>query len=92
MAHVYDLRPGELVETDEPLSVDELDEARAALERGAPLERVAKRLGGRVPPPPEPRRRFAVDVERLLELDDERLDRLVGVENARALLEEGAPV
>jgi hypothetical protein len=89
VTYVYDLTPEALIESDAPLSVDEVGEARAALEGDSTLADVASSLDARVyepPPPPPPRVR--VDLEALLEhiKDDEVLDVLVGIEGARTRL------
>jgi hypothetical protein len=67
----YDIAPGQLVETDEPLSQDDIDQAREQHADGKSLQQIAKKLHGRVYEPDEqPVSRVAVDqveLENLLE-------------------------
>jgi hypothetical protein len=91
MAYTYDLHPGVLIESDAPLSVDDIEAARAKLDEGKTLAQVARSLDVRVYEPPEPRPpRVGVDLEALLDHvdDDQVLDTLLGVDGAREQLEE----
>lgn len=66
----YDIAPGELVETEDPIDENQLADARERLERGQALSAIAKLLGGKVfKPDTDPVARVAVDqaeLERLL--------------------------
>lgn len=85
---VYDLAPGQLIEHDgdEPLTQEELDNARAELAGGAKLKDVAKGLGARVHEPKETEVvMVAIEREKLADLaeragadEDERRD--LGIE------------
>lgn len=68
----YDIAPGELVETEDPIDEEQLADARDRFERGQDLGSIAKRLRGKAFTPPEsvPVARVAVDqaeLSRLLE-------------------------
>lgn len=80
---LYDLTPGQIVETDRVLSETDVEKARGQLEKGDTLEKVAKRLGGHVWTPPDPRGDEADDPHILIRQSDllELLDRL-GLEGA----------
>lgn len=66
---IYDVAPGVLVETDEPISEDELEDARSRHERGQKPETIARHLGGRVvEPEPNPAVTVNVDLARLAAL------------------------
>jgi hypothetical protein len=79
-AVIYDVAPGALLEHDgpEPLTQEELDQARADYADGTKLETIAKRLKAKVfEPPTIGARHVVVDLEALervaaiAELDDE---------------------
>jgi hypothetical protein len=81
---IYDLRPGELVQTpdDRILDEDEVDAARAKLEKGARLETVARQLGATVwtPDEPEPSQHVAVPFDALVAtLGEEKARELAGL-------------
>lgn len=46
--YVYDIAPGQLVETENPIDEAQLDDARKRYEGGTNLLTIAKRLGGAV--------------------------------------------
>lgn len=48
---IYDVAPGVLIETDEPISEEELEDARSRYWRGQKRATIAKALGGRVVEP-----------------------------------------
>jgi hypothetical protein len=80
---IYDLRPGELVETSEGkfLDEDQVEKARAKLEKGTKLETVARQLGASVwesPAEAEPVVHVAVSYGELVDA--------VGEDKARELM------
>lgn len=81
---IYDLRPGELVETPEGKLLDEeqIEKARAKLEKGTKLETVAKQLGATVwtPAEAEPVVHVAVSFGELVDaVGEDKARELMGV-------------
>lgn len=79
---IYDVAPGQCIEVPDTkvLDADEIADARARLEKGDTLEKVAKKLGGTVyqQADPQPTTHVIVDQEMLVAaLGDERAAKLI---------------
>lgn len=84
---IYDVAPGQCIQVpdDRILDVDEIADASKRLEKGDSLDKVAKKLGGKVYTPSEPQPTTHVMV------DQEMLVAALGEEKAAKLLHDSKP-